>query len=92
MIPGAATINWVVSNQGYSFLTAPSSTLTYYVDGYGIKRAMVYHGHPKPDVCVSELKEYVNWRLTPQENYPEITFSKDFTIIKINLIEKLYER
>ena len=87
-----SVIKWIASNQGYSFLTSPSKELSHYADAHGVKRPLVYHGAPDENAMIEALKLYVNWRLDQVENHPEITFSKDFGIIKINLIEKEYEK
>lgn len=88
----ANILSWITSNAGYSFLLNPSAELLHYTDAYGIKRPLVYHGAKNTEATLEGLKTYVNWRLEQVENYPEITFSKDFKIVKINLIEKDYER
>jgi len=87
-----SVVKWIVANCGYSFLTAPSNELIYYKDEHGVKRAMTYHGAPNDVTFMDAVKKYVNWRITQVENYPEVTFSKDFKRFKINLIESSYER
>lgn len=94
-MPDSAYFNdvkkWIIASQGYSWLAISSNQAVWYTDEFGVKRNMTTPGAQDMTVFIEAVKLYYKWRLTQLDNYPEVTFSSDYSRFKIHLKEKLYE-